>query len=535
MKNNYNLVDLHIHTKYSDGTDDVDGLLKEIDRKSITIFSVTDHDTVDFYKNLDYSKLDGVRLIPGIEFSCKTDAGKCHILGYGIDVNNPVLQNTIEQGQKKRSNKLTNRLKYLEEYHHIVFDDITKALLAITPSVGKPHIAEQIVRMKKAESITEAIDSFLTGIPGDADDKLDAKVAIDSIVAAGGIPIWAHPLGGEGEKSLDIDKFNAQLNCLVEKGIQGVECYYSSYTEADYDFIKSRLIENDYSQRLYLSGGSDYHGKVKNIELGTLNAEHKCVTGIFLTILRSLGIENDDRYDSCTIDETKYLCTELELHLEGKVYDKCKEFKGSTTEEKKLYLLMDIFEKSSAFCEKFCENNSDWYKWYQSNNGIINIQLYDSFHSFWQTVIGDSNKSCYENHTIGLHDINIGHYKVRVIVSNLCDDFIDDILGAFKKYFGFQLYYEVNRTKNRWLYLLISDGPKKNASQILQALEDAEYYTFLGIILMKKDGYFYQLLSNGNWEKDDFHNKNFYNEGCIKYEIITKDQLIEIIKKRYID
>ena len=294
MKNNYNLVDLHIHTKYSDGTDDIDELLEKIDRSGITIFSVTDHDTVDFYKNFDYSKMDGVRLIPGIEFSCKTNAGKCHILGYGIDVSNPVLQNTIEQGQKRRSNKLTKRLKYLEECHHIVFDDITKAQLAKTPSVGKPHIAKQIVRMKKAESITDAIDNFLTGIPGDADDKIDAQMAIDTIVAAGGIPVWAHPLGEGKKKSFDIDKFNAQLNCLLEKGIQGVECYYSNYNETDYNFIKSRLTGNNYSQRLYLSGGSDYHGKVKNIELGTLNAERKCVTWGFLTILRALGISKYD-------------------------------------------------------------------------------------------------------------------------------------------------------------------------------------------------------------------------------------------------
>jgi len=234
------IVDLHIHTKYSDGTDDVNELLEKIYSNDIEIFSVTDHDNVDFYKNLDYNKLNGLKLIPGIEFSCKTEAGKCHILGYGIDVNNPVLMKTIAEVQKRKRNKL----------------------------------------------------KYLTRIFGSDNGEIDAKVAIDSIIAAGGVPVWAHPLGEVGEKSVDIHKFDTQLNCLVERGIMGIECYYSGYNEEDYNFIIFRLIENDYFQRLYLSGGSDYHGKAKNIELGTLNVEHKDVPRIRFTILSVLKLES---------------------------------------------------------------------------------------------------------------------------------------------------------------------------------------------------------------------------------------------------
>ena len=148
-----------------------------------------------------------------------------------------------------------------------------------------------------------------------------------------------------------------------------------------------------------------------------------------------------------------------------------------------------------------------------------------------RTVI-DSYES-YENSTAGLHDICIGNYKVRVIVSNMCDKFLKDILDAFREYFGFELYYKISRTESDWLFLHISDGPKKTSTEIIADLEDADYYVHWGaIILMKKDDEFYELLFNGNWDKKtDFG----YNISIDENEKVTKKQLIEIIKKRYTD
>ena len=102
-------------------------------------------------------------------------------------------------------------------------------------------------------------------MPG-GNDKLDAKEAIAAIKAAGGIPVWAHPLGGEGERHLSKDEFEDQLDVLKCFGIQGLECFYSRYNKEEIDFLCNAADRNG----LCKSAGSDYHGNVKSIEIGTL-------------------------------------------------------------------------------------------------------------------------------------------------------------------------------------------------------------------------------------------------------------------------
>lgn len=58
-------------------------------------------------------------------------------------------------------------------------------------------------------------------------DRIDADIAIKAIIHAGGIPVWAHPLGGEGERRLTAEEFDTQLTALISYGIQGLECFYS--------------------------------------------------------------------------------------------------------------------------------------------------------------------------------------------------------------------------------------------------------------------------------------------------------------------
>lgn len=135
-------------------------------------------------------------------------------------------------------------------------------------AAGKPHIAGVIVKMGLAETVSGAIEKYMKNLPGD-NDKLDAEKAIFAINTAGGIAVWAHPLGGEGEKHLSEEEFSAQLDLLVGYGIQGLECFYSRYGKNEISFLCGTADNNG----LCKSAGSDYHGSVKNIEIGTLSRE----------------------------------------------------------------------------------------------------------------------------------------------------------------------------------------------------------------------------------------------------------------------
>ena len=149
-------------------------------------------------------------------------------------------------------------------------------------SVGKPHLANLIVKYGFVDSVKDAIKIHLSN--ESSDSRLDAEFAINAIKASGGIAIWAHPLGGESEKRLSADKFVKQLDVLIDAGIEGLECYYSRYTAKEAEFLVSKA--NEYG--LLISGGSDYHGSNKNIDIGELSADKAVVYRDNVTVLQRL-------------------------------------------------------------------------------------------------------------------------------------------------------------------------------------------------------------------------------------------------------
>jgi len=82
------MIDLHMHTKYSDGTDDVIEILKKAEEKKLTCISITDHNTVDAYpilENIDVSKYYSGKIIVGVELNTKVLNVPIEILGYNFD------------------------------------------------------------------------------------------------------------------------------------------------------------------------------------------------------------------------------------------------------------------------------------------------------------------------------------------------------------------------------------------------------------------------------------------------------------------
>ena len=79
--------DLHIHTTASDGSDTPRELAGKL--AGLALFSVTDHDTVEGALAMETLVPEGVRYLRGVEFTCISPAGKCHILGYNYDPDCP--------------------------------------------------------------------------------------------------------------------------------------------------------------------------------------------------------------------------------------------------------------------------------------------------------------------------------------------------------------------------------------------------------------------------------------------------------------
>lgn len=277
------MIDLHMHSNASDGTDSPEELLRNVQNAGINIFALTDHDTITGALKMMNIVPDDMRFIRGVEFSCRAHNGKCHILGLNYDPNNHEFLDALKAGDTLRHEKFYKRIEFLRDKFGIIFtDDEIKHLLTI-PSVGKPHLGNMIVAKgfasTRAEAIEKYIDHCRTG-----NDKIEAELAITAINSSGGVSVWAHPLGGEREPELPEHKFTAMIDEMRAYGLRGLECWYSKYICSKCQWLEDRAK----SFGLYVSGGSDYHGTNKAIPLGKLNANNIEVPDTTLTILEGV-------------------------------------------------------------------------------------------------------------------------------------------------------------------------------------------------------------------------------------------------------
>lgn len=278
-----NKVDLHVHSSCSDGSDTPKELAQKIIKEGINIVALTDHDTVcgidEFEKNLN----SDIKFIKGIELTCLTENIKCHILGYYINPKNKGLQDLIEKGKILRKQKLETRIKYLKDIWNIELTEKERNWLYSRKSVVKTHLANILVNRDLADNNIDAMKKYLDGCKT-GNTRFDGKEAIQVIKSSGGIPVWAHPLGGEGEKHINEEIFQEKLKTMISNGIQGLECYYSRYNEKETDI----LIKAAGANNLYISGGSDYHGTNKDVPLGKLTAGNGIIHSTYLSILEIL-------------------------------------------------------------------------------------------------------------------------------------------------------------------------------------------------------------------------------------------------------
>ena len=276
-------VDLHMHSRISDGTDWVPALLRKIQKLGITTFALTDHDTIKGALRMQKIVPADIRFIRGVELSCKTKIAKCHILGYNYNPANKEITEFVAEAHEVRRDKTERRIQYLTKELGFTFTEDEIASVKSKTSPTKFDFAELIRKRLQVEQpgITnkEIVAAYFKNLPG---GRVDAPCGIKAIKAAGGIAVWAHPLGGTGERRLTEEQFHAQLDLLCSVGLDGLECYYSEYTKEEVEMLCDAATQKG----LKISGGSDYHGTgKKHLHLGMLNKEDEVITEQQLTIL----------------------------------------------------------------------------------------------------------------------------------------------------------------------------------------------------------------------------------------------------------
>ena len=263
-------IDLHIHTTASDGTYTPSEVISHAQKLKLKAIAITDHDTVAGSSEALSSGIPpSLGFLTGVEISAAPPpfyprSGSFHLLGYSIRLDNTELNHTLEKLQEARKNRnpaIIDRLKKLGI--HLTLDEVRKE--AGEAQLGRPHIAQLMVKKGVVASIDEAFDKFL-GVDKPAYvDKYRVKCskAIDVILDSGGIPVLAHPglLDYENEDQLD-----DLIGQLKKMGIEGIEVYYSEHSPYQTRLFTELARRHD----LLMTGGTDFHGAIHpDIEMGS--------------------------------------------------------------------------------------------------------------------------------------------------------------------------------------------------------------------------------------------------------------------------
>jgi len=260
------MIDLHIHTIYSDGSNTVEEIFKIAKSINLDTIAITDHDTLLAIKEArKYENDFNIENISGVEISTRyKDDRELHVLGYLFDDENEELLALLKWIRKTRKERNVKLISLLNELgYKISFDDLIRVAKK-EKNIGRPHFARLLIERGYFKTFDEVFMELLAeGRPGYINrESISPYEAIKTIHNAGGVAVLAHPLSYHFKKRSDVKEL---LVDLVRHNLDGIEAEYVTYNKADIVWLKKQAIDLN----IVITGGSDYHGKYKpHISLG---------------------------------------------------------------------------------------------------------------------------------------------------------------------------------------------------------------------------------------------------------------------------
>lgn len=248
------MIDLHVHSTFSDGTLTPEGLVDEASRIGLTALALTDHDTTaGVPRFLAAAEGRPLRAVPGVEISADFKGGTMHMLGYFIEHDGKALNDHLKwlrEGRDDRNREILHKLDKLG--FHITSQEV--ASYAGEDVVGRPHFAQALQARGYVSNKDEAFDKYLgKGKPAYAERRRflpDASIQL--IREARGVPVLAHPF----TLNLAANELKKLVARLREQGLEGVEALYPEHTPDMQNIYLKLAKELD----LVVTGGSDFHG-----------------------------------------------------------------------------------------------------------------------------------------------------------------------------------------------------------------------------------------------------------------------------------
>jgi len=276
-------IDLHIHSKScSDGNLSVEELIGEAKIRKIGLLSITDHDSIGCQsKAMALARNNGIRYISGVELNVTFSHSKYHegksisldFLGYQFDIENKGLKEKLQvmaEYREERAAKILNNINTefeKEGIEKLTKDDWRKIQESVDGVLGRPHIADYLVKKGIVRNRQEAFDKYLVkcDVPK---YPLHVDEASRLVKNAGGLIALAHPNDPHGTSLVTLTKSLPEQTEIIEESmlthIDGIECWHSrNDAQTTNHYIKFAK-----KHKLIMTGGSDCHQKP--ILIGTL-------------------------------------------------------------------------------------------------------------------------------------------------------------------------------------------------------------------------------------------------------------------------
>lgn len=247
-------IDLHVHTSASDGSDAPEKVIALAADLGLRAVAVTDHDTVaGLAAAMAAGVRGGVEVIGGIEVSTDYRDNNIHLLGYFIDPSSPALDPVLDWARARRQERNEKMVAMMAaDGYDISMDALEREYPGAV--LGRPHMAEYLMRRGYCASVKEGFDRFL-GVGGRyflPKGRIPLAEAAAVLSCAGAVSALAHPF----QYGYSLPEVEELLSFAKGCGVRAVECYYSEHSPAQRDWLLAQ------AERLAMgvSGGSDYHG-----------------------------------------------------------------------------------------------------------------------------------------------------------------------------------------------------------------------------------------------------------------------------------
>jgi len=191
------LIDLHSHTKASDGQLTAKELVERAANRQVNILAITDHDTVDGLREAKQVIKDKdlkLTLIDGIEITTDWLNHEIHVVGVNIDPQHPALNALIlEQKEKREARAIEMGHRLAKAKIPGVYEAAKK--LAGQGAITRAHFARHLVEIGVAPTFPKVFDKYLSrgNIGYVPHHWVSIEHAIKVIHEAGGQAILAHP------------------------------------------------------------------------------------------------------------------------------------------------------------------------------------------------------------------------------------------------------------------------------------------------------------------------------------------------------